>query len=138
MSDVLVDTSIWSLVLRRKAGSREETIVRELADLIQETRVRMIGPIRQEILSGIQHSKQFELLRSRLRAFPDLHIREENFERAAEIFNTCRKAGIQGSNTDFLICAVAEQNDLEIFTADRDFARYQKYSTFALFQPRST
>jgi predicted nucleic acid-binding protein len=136
VADILVDTSVWSVALRRKAGNQEAGIANALTDLIQETRVRIIGPIRQEVLSGIPDSRQFELLRSRLRAFPDLHIREENFERAAEIFNSCRKAGIQGSNTDFLICAVAEQNDLEIFTTDHDFVRYRKYSKFVLHEPR--
>jgi predicted nucleic acid-binding protein len=133
--DVLVDTSIWSLALRRKTGGRDN-IIRELEQLIQETRVRIIGPIRQEILSGIRDQKQFELLKTRLRAFPDLHLQEEIFERAAEIFNACRKAGIQGSNTDLLICAAAEQNDLAIFTTDQDFRRYQKHSKFILHEPR--
>jgi len=134
--DVLVDTSIWSLALRRKTGAQEDFIVKKLQELIQETRVRIIGPIRQEILSGIKDQKQFELLKTRLRAFPDLHLQEEIFERAAEIFNACRKAGIQGSNTDLLICAAAEQNDLVIFTTDQDFRRYQKYSKFILHEPR--
>ncbi|MCI0416898.1 PIN domain-containing protein [bacterium] len=136
MPDVLVDTSVWSLALRRKKSSQQEVIVNEFAELIRETRVRIIGPIRQEILSGLRDQKQFELLRTRLRAFPDLELHEEIFERAAEIFNACRKAGIQGSNTDFLICAVAEHNDLAIFTTDQDFHRYQKYSKFVFHEPR--
>jgi predicted nucleic acid-binding protein len=136
VTDVLVDTSVWSLALRRKSAGLEDLIVKELEELIQEGRVRIIGPIRQEILCGLKDQKQFELLRTRLRAFPDIDLNEENFERAAEIFNLCRKAGIQGSNTDFLICAVAEQNDLAIFTTDQDFLRYQKYSKFILHEAR--
>jgi predicted nucleic acid-binding protein len=133
--DVLVDTSIWSLALRRKTGGQAD-IIQELEQLIRETRVRIIGPIRQEILSGIKDQKQFDLLKNRLRAFPDIHLQEEIFERAAEIFNACRKAGIQGSNTDFLICSAAEQHDVAIFTTDQDFRRYQKYSKFVLHEPR--
>jgi predicted nucleic acid-binding protein len=133
--DVLVDTSIWSLALRRKTGGQAD-IIQELEQLIRETRVRIIGPIRQEILSGIKNQKQFDLLKNRLRAFPDIHLQEEIFERAAEIFNACRKAGIQGSNTDFLICSAAEQHDVAIFTTDQDFRRYQKYSKFVLHEPR--
>jgi predicted nucleic acid-binding protein len=134
--DVLVDTSVWSLALRRKVGRQEQSQVKELEELIQDARVRIIGPIRQEVLSGIRDQKQFELLKMRLRAFPDLRLREESFERAAEIFNACRKAGIQGSNTDFLICAAAEENDLAIFTTDQDFRRYQKHSKFVLHEAR--
>jgi predicted nucleic acid-binding protein len=133
--DVLVDTSIWSLALRRKAAA-QDLIVKELKELIQEARVRIMGAIRQEILSGVRDQKQFELLKTRLRAFPDLHLTEDIYERAAEIFNACRKAEIQGSNTDFLICSAAEQNDLAIFTSDQDFRRYQKYSKFILHEQR--
>ena len=135
MPDVLVDTSIWSLALRRKTVGQVD-IIQELEQLIQETRARIIGPIRQEILSGVKDQKQFEVLKTRLRAFPDLHLTEDTFEQAAEIFNACRKAGIQGSNTDFLICSAAEQHDVAIFTTDQDFRRYQKYSKFVLHEAR--
>jgi predicted nucleic acid-binding protein len=35
--------------------------------------------------------------------------------------NTCRRQGIQGSNTDFLLCAIGEHHDMPIFTIDDDF-----------------
>jgi predicted nucleic acid-binding protein len=133
--DVLVDTSVWSLALRHRNSAQANPIVRELEELIRDTRVCIIGPIRQEILSGIKDHKQFELLKNRLRAFPDLDLDEEDFERAAEIFNRCRATGIQGSNTDFLICAAAERHDLSIFTTDQDFARYKKYCPILLHEP---
>ena len=136
MPEVLVDTAIWSLALRHADRSAATAIVRELEQLVREMRVRIIGPIRQEVLSGIRERKQFEVLKTRLRAFPDVHLHEEEFERAAEIFNLCRTASIQGSNTDFLICAVAEQYGLSIFTKDQDFSRYQKHSNFVLHEPR--
>ncbi len=136
MPEVLVDTSIWSIALRRSAKSKEVPVVRELEELIREMRVRIIGPIRQELLSGIKDRKQFELLRMRLKAFPDHELHEEDFERAAECFNICRASGIQGSNTDFLICAVADRHRLSIFTTDRDFNGYQKYCPFVLHEVR--
>ena len=56
---IIVDTCIWSLALRRvKANDSEH--VKELRQLIKEFRVQMIGPIRQEILSGIRSKKQFD------------------------------------------------------------------------------
>lgn len=61
-NEVLVDTSIRSLALRRKCGQSEDEglLVSELIDLIDDARVVMIGPIRQEILSGISSSSQFD------------------------------------------------------------------------------
>lgn len=125
---VLVDTSVWSLALRRsrRAPPRAEPLVDELRSLIQEGRVAMIGPIRQEVLSGVRTAEAFEQLRAHLEPFADEPLETADFERAAEHFNTCRTKGIQGSNTDFLICAVAERRSLPIFTTDADFARFAK------------
>ena len=49
-----------------------------------------------------------------------------DFEEAAHVFNRCRSKGIQGSNTDFLMCAVASRRDLSIFTTDDDFRTFRR------------
>lgn len=124
--NVLVDTSVWSLVLRRqqrKAG----VVTTELANLVQEGRVVMLGAIRQELLSGIKAQPQFEKLRDHLRAFPDVELGATDYETAALYFNKCRGSGIQGSNTDFLLCAVATRRGYAIFTTDKDFAQYARF-----------
>jgi len=134
--NVLVDTSVWSLALRR-AKRVDETVSTELAELVREGRVVMIGAIRQEILSGIKGKAQFDLLRNRFRAFPDLQLDLMDYEEAAAAFNLCRGRGIQGSNTDFLICAVAMRRDLAVYTTDNDFTGYATVLEFELHQPRS-
>ncbi len=83
----------------------DHPFVYELNELIKERRVQMIGPIRQEILSGLKEETQFKALQKHLNAFPDLELITTDYERAAAFFNTNRRKGIQGSNTDFLICA---------------------------------
>ena len=120
---VLVDTSVWSLALRRRARV-ESPAVRELRSLVHEGRVAMIGPIRQELLSGIRTPESFEQLRNHLRPYPDELLDSADFERAAEHFNACRAQGVQGSNTDFLICAAAERREMPILTTDADFTRF--------------
>ncbi len=132
---VLVDTYVWSLALRRGV-STELLIVKELTELISEVRVQLIGPIRQELLSGIKSKKQFDDLKYHLSAFNDLPLLKRDFEKAAEFYNTCRKSGIQGSNTDLLICAVAFHHNFEIFTTDKDFANFQKYLPIKLYKIR--
>ena len=84
----------------------------------------MIGVIRQELLSGVRTLATFERLRDHLRPFSDEKLETADFERAAEHFNTCRAHGVQGSNTDFLICAVAERRNLPILTNDIDFTKF--------------
>ena len=123
---VLVDTSIWSKVLRRRANGGRSPLAVELASLIQDGRVIMIGAIRQEILSGIKERAQFERLREHLRAFPDSQVTTADHEEAAQHFNRCRQKGLQGSNTDFLICAMATRHEYSIFTDDNDFRHFAK------------
>lgn len=123
--NVLVDTSIWSLALRRsKIVVNVEMI--ELRRLIDDFEAAIIGPIRQELLSGIRDIKQFVFLRERLAAFPDLALKTADFEQAASYFNHCRVKGVHGSNTDFLICAVSSSRKMPIFTTDGDFAQFAK------------
>ena len=133
---VLVDTSVWSLALRRNqpADSPVET---ELIELIREVRGQMIGPVRQELLSGIKSQAQFQKLRNHLRAFPDLEVTTRDYESAAEFFNLCRAKGIQGSNTDFLICAVAARYNIPIFTTDEDFTLFKAHLPITLHSPRA-
>ena len=121
---VLVDTSVWSLALRRRAPAH--AAVDELRRLVAQGRAGMVGPVRQELLSGIRDRTAFERLRDHLRAFPDEPITSLDYERAADCLNLCRAKGIQGSNTDFLICAVAERARLPILTTDNDFVKFSR------------
>jgi len=132
---ILVDTSIWSLALRRKESSQNPVVI-ELAELILEVRVQMLGAVRQELLCGIKSPSQFKKLQHHLRAFPDLELSNRDYETAAEFFNLCRSKGIQGSNTDFLICAVAANHHLPIFTTDADFTRFKTCLPLTLHQSR--
>ncbi len=133
--NVLVDTSVWSLALRRPSKPAHPC-AEELVELVREGRVVMMGAIRQELLSGVRDAKQFATLRDRLRAFPDLILETEDFEQAAEFYNRCRARGIQGSTIDFLICAVAVRRELSILTTDADFTRYARALPLQLHEAR--
>lgn len=97
----------------------------------------MIGPIRQEVLSSISNKGQFTDLKERLQAFEDLPLAKKDYEKAAEFFNTCRSAGIQGSQIVFLICAAAGGAELPIFTSDKDLLLYSQHLKISLFRPRA-
>jgi len=129
---VIVDTSVWSLALRRK-NRIDPPVVNALEELITDGRVQMIGAIRQEILSGVKSEAQFNRPRNVLRAFPDLNHSPDDYELAARFYTTCRSAGVQGSNTDFLICAAAVRHDMNIFTNDNDFTLFQKHIDISIY-----
>jgi len=129
---VLVDTSVWSLGLRR--GPKNPEYSAELKKLILESRVKIIGPIRQEILSGISKRDQFIDLKDKLSSFVDIPLVTEHYELAAELSNECRIRGIQGSHVDFLISAVSKLEKLAIFTTDRDFDLYSTVVGLSLYK----
>ena len=105
--------------------------------MISDHRVRIIGPIRQELLSGIRQAAQFKKLERHLAAFPDLLITTDDYVTAARFFNVCRTKGLQGSNTDFLICAVAVRNRVAIYTTDKDFNQFAKHLPITLHESSS-
>jgi len=131
---VVVDTSIWSLALRRSGALAEEdrSFIDELSGLIDDVRVAMIGPIRQELLSGIPSQAQFAALKEKLQAFEDLPLGRDDYEMAAGFYNICRRRGVQGSQTDLLICAVGAGMGMPIFTSDKDFVLYAQHLPIAL------
>lgn len=129
---VLVDTSALSRALRRK-DSESDPVAVTLARLIKNPGILVIGPVRQEILSGIREPVRFSRLKEELRLYREENPLTQDFESAAEMFNTCRAAGVQGSDADFLICAMAARLDTPIFTTDRDFERYAKHLPIRLY-----
>jgi len=134
---VLADTSIWSVALRRAhqdLSPNQKQQARVLQELISEGRVQLLGVVRQELLSGIRSPEQFAQLREHLRYFSDVLLDREDYERAAEMNNTCRAIGLIGGVIDFLICSVAVRRNWAIYTADRDFERFAKHLPVDLYQ----
>jgi predicted nucleic acid-binding protein len=136
---ILVDTSVWSLALRRtprNLSAPEKAIVAELAALIDEGGAKIIGLVRQELLSGVKSSDQFGKLRETLAGFPDEPTDSEDYERAALIGNKCRSQGVSVSLPDMLICSVARSRGWSVFTTDSDFKRYGSILSIKLHAPR--
>lgn len=126
----LVDSCVWSLLLRRKDKSAlsgdEQQKVMLLRNAIQDGRVAIIGPIRQEVLSGIKEPAQFEKLRRMLGAFSDEPTPTGDYEEAARLFNICRSHGVECGRVDMLLCAVAARKHWSILTTDGGLKRYME------------
>ena len=136
---ILVDTSVWSLALRRSSldlNDQQRRIVQRWSDLVRDGRAALIGPIRQEILSGIRQQTTFETLRTHLAAFDDLVLQTGDYEEAAQLFNLCRSQGVTGTPIDLLICAISQRLALSIFTCDSDFGLYAKHLRIRLHARR--
>ena len=124
---VLPDTSVWSLALRRRQSADlskdERQLTAKLAEAIQDGRVAMIGPIRQELLSGLRDRGQFEKLRNALHAYSDEPLETVDYEEAARFHNACRSRGVECGPVDILICAIVARRKWQILANDDGLAR---------------
>jgi predicted nucleic acid-binding protein len=94
-----------------------------LRELIEEDRVALIGPVRQELLSGIKDTAQFERLRTNLAAFEDEAVMTADYEEAARLDNFCRGQGLVCGPIDILLCSVARSRKWSLWTRDQRLER---------------
>lgn len=131
----IVDTSVWSLALRRKPPkhTKKPLAVKKLSMLLEHGEIiYILGIIIQEILQGIKNQNQFDKIREALSYFPMLEANREDYMFAAELFNICRSKGVQASTGDFLISAVSIRNDCRLLTIDKDFERIARHTELNL------
>jgi predicted nucleic acid-binding protein len=97
--------------------------VTALGNAIQHRQARIIGPIRQETLSGIQDPIAFSKTQSPLATFPDELLISVDFEEAARRFNLFRSSGLAAGPIDILIGAVALRRKWQVLTLDNGLKR---------------
>ena len=119
---LLADTSVWSLALRRRKtaslSTEEKRLAALLAEAISDGRVVMIGPIRQELLSGIEEQSQFEKVKNALSAFRGEPLDSSDYEEAARLYNLCRNRGVECGPIDILVAAVAVRHKWQVLAND--------------------
>ena len=136
MGRVIVDTSIWSIALRRRGkdlSPAQRGLGLLLRDLIVAGDAVLLGAIRQEILTVIAETDRVVRLAERLRDIDDLAPDAEDYERAATFANECIRLGVANTPIDMLLCAVAAGRGLPILTVDLDFERYARHLPIRLF-----
>ena len=117
---VLVDTSVWSMALRRDRPKPS----RELAALraaIERGEVCLLGVILQEVLQGFPSFDRTRRLVEHLAPFPLLPLQRGDYVYAAEIRNQCRARGLAISTIDAQIAAAAINHRCALLTLDDDF-----------------
>lgn len=133
MKKVLIDTNIWSAFLRR-SNSADDTTRTNLFELVESSRACIIGPIRQEILSGIRDIDKFNKLRDYLEGFEDEEIVTSDYVEAARLRNLCAANGIAASSIDMIIVAFTMNRNYELYTRDNDFhLHYSRIAQFGLY-----
>lgn len=118
---LLVDTSVWSLALRRDTPASGPEI-RALRDaLLGDDVVVTTGLILQELLQGFAGPKSRNQIIGHFAALPLLQPDRDDYVAAAEIRNTCRRAGVQLGTIDALIAQLCLRHKLTLLTTDKDF-----------------
>ena len=124
---LLVDTSVWSLALRRDADAVEPE-VRHLKDaLFGSDVVVTTGLVIQELLQGFAGPKAHARIVERFAALPLLQPDRDDHIGAAVLRNTCRQAGVQIGTIDALLAQLCIRHDLTLLTTDKDFTHTARH-----------
>lgn len=129
---VVVDTSVWSLSLRKDKPSNY-AVVKKLAMLLEENMdVLIIGVILQEVLQAFRHEKTFKKVLKEFDPLPLLAVNREDYVTAAKLHRRCAGKGISATTVDCLIASVTVSSGSYLLTADKDFTHIASVSDLRL------
>ena len=132
---LLVDTSVWSLALRRDAPATTPEVQALTDALLGAGVVVTTGLVLQELLQGFSGPKAGAQIIERFAALPLLQPDREDHIAAAELRNTCRRAGVQMGPVDAVLAQLCIRHDLMLLSTDNDFALAAKHCALRLWLP---
>ena len=118
---LFVDTSVWSLALRRDAAERGPEVATLTRALERSEPIYITGLVLQELLQGFAGPKSREQIIERLAALPLLVPDRRDHINAAELRNGCRRAGVQIGTVDALLAQLCIHHGLTMLSTDNDF-----------------
>jgi predicted nucleic acid-binding protein len=133
--DLFVDTSVWSLALRRDAGTREPAVDRLRTALEAGEGVFTTGLVLQELLQGFGGPRARDAILQRFGALPLLVPDRADHIEAAEIRNRCRRSGVQVGTIDALLAQLCRRHELVMLTTDLDFQLMAQHVDLRLWIP---
>jgi len=132
---MLVDTSVWSLALRRDgtAGAPEVRVLHEA--IAGSDSVVTTGLVLQELLQGFNGPRAAAAIIERFQALPIIAPDRHDHVAAAEVRNACRRAGVQIGTIDALLIQLCARHELTLLSADNDFVHAAQHVAFKLWRP---
>lgn len=131
---LFVDTSVWSLTLRRDAPAGSAEVAALVRALGSGETVLTTGLVLQELLQGFGQPKSRDRIIERFSALPLIAPDREDHIEAASLRNQCRRAGVQIETIDALLAQLCLRHDLIMLTADQDFRAIAKHSALRLWK----
>lgn len=133
---LLVDTSVWSLALRRDAEASEPEVQQLKEALLGSELVVTTGLVLQELLQGFSGAKARVQIVERLAALPLLQPDLNDHIEAAALRNTCRQAGVQVGTIDAVLAQLCIRHDLTLLTTDKDFTHAAKHCALRVWSAK--
>ena len=133
---LLVDTSVWSLALRRDAAAAEPEVHVLKEALLGADVVVTTGLVLQELLQGFSGPKSRAQVIERFAALPLLHPDREDHVAAADLRNTCRRAGVQVGTIDALLAQLCIRHHLTLLSTDNDFKLAASHCALRVWAPK--
>jgi predicted nucleic acid-binding protein len=131
---IFVDTSVWSLALRRDAPP-DVPEINELKRSLDSGNIYCTGLVLQELLQGFSKPKAHKQIISHFSALPLLVPDRDDHIHAAQLRNRCRRKGVQTGTIDALLAALCVRHDLTMLTADKDFFHIAKVASLSVWVP---
>ncbi|MFU8887925.1 MAG: PIN domain-containing protein [Trueperaceae bacterium] len=128
--NLFVDTSVWSLALRRDAPVAAPEVAALREALLGAQLVVTTGVVVQELLQGFAGPSR---LVERLTALDIVHPDLDDHVEAAEIRNACRRRGVQIGTIDALLIHSCRRHDLVLLSTDGDFRSARVRVAFRLW-----
>jgi hypothetical protein len=135
LSGWFVDTSVWSLALRRDSTPESAEIAQLARALEGAEPVVTTGLVLQELLQGFRGPRVRDRIVERFGALPFLVSDRDDHVRAADLRNVCRRRGLQIGTIDALFAALCIHRELTLLTIDADFSRIARLHPLRVWQP---
>lgn len=130
---LLVDTSVWSLALRRDGAHESEEVLALREALMGADSVVTTGLVLQELLQGFNGPKAREAIIERFGALPLIQPDRQDHVAAAEVRNACRRGGVQIGTIDALLIQLCGRYEMTLLSSDKDFANAARHVPFRLW-----
>ncbi|MBI2840114.1 MAG: PIN domain-containing protein [Acidobacteria bacterium] len=129
--NVLVDTSVWSLALRRDAASAPDVALLARALKMGDT-VLTTGLILQELLQGFEGPMASNQIMRHFAVLPFITPDVQDHVEAAKLRNLCRRKGVQVGTIDALIAQLCIRHELQLLSTDRNFKHIARHVPLVL------
>ena len=132
--NLLVDTSVWSLALRRDTPDAVPQVLALKRALEGGDTVITAGLILQELLQGFAGPKANAEIIARFAALPLLSPDRQDHIDAALLRNQCRRAGVPMGTIDALLAQLCLRHHLTLLTTNRDFTHAATHCALRVWQ----